>query len=136
LLLVTALLLGGTALAQSKCQQACMASNACTNCNDDRCLKRCGSRQQDCMASCAKTDASAPPKNLKLGACTGPGGRKIQCGDAPQSAPNEQDIKNMLAHPKQKPRDKEKDEAKVPHVMPTADNYQKLYEEHQKQQGH
>jgi len=132
-----AVLTGGAAFAQSKCQSNCTASNNCSTCTDDRCLRRCGSRLQDCMQACDKAEPSTAPKNLKLsGSCPGPGGRKMPCDQIPQRGPSEQEIKNMMAHPNVKKPNKEKDEANVPRQMPTADNYQQLYNEHQKQMKH
>ncbi len=137
-LLVLAVLLGGSAFAQSKCQQRCLAGDTCGECQDDRCIKRCSARTQACMEACEKSDPeSTAGKQVKLtGTCPGPGGRKLPCDQSPQKAPSQADLQNMMLHPPTKPKNREKDEGRVPHTMPTADNYQQLVEEHNRQKGH
>jgi len=137
---MVALLSAGSALAQTACQQKCLAHDTCQSCADDRCIKHCNDRTQSCMLACDKDHPEQGPKKMKLtGLCPGPGGRKIPCDQIPQSAPTDEEMKRMISHPTQKTKtdkDREKDEKSVPHVMPTAENYQQLFEQHQKQQGH
>jgi hypothetical protein len=128
-------LLAGSAFAQGKCQSRCLDSGSCqASCTDDRCMKRCSARTQACMEACEKTDpASINAKQVKMnGTCPGPGGRMISCDQIPQQAPSEKDVSNMIQHPHVKPKDHNKEESKFPKQMPTADNYQQLYEQQQK----
>lgn len=129
-------LLASAALAQTKCQSRCLDNGCTASCQDDRCMRRCSDRTQSCMAACEKTEPAATQVNkVKMnGTCPGPNGRLMPCDQIPQSAPDEATLKNMMAHPPTKKKDREKDEASVPHQMPTAENYQQLMQQHKAQQ--
>jgi hypothetical protein len=74
----SALLFAGPARAD--CQDQCSGSlDACAECTDADCSKRCSKKFADCMERCVKKEAAKPSNQAKAKKCQNKDGRTVPC---------------------------------------------------------